>query len=257
MTRDFKTWMSAHRGGAALAPENTLASFRNGLKFNPDFLEMDVHLTKDGVPVVIHDGTIDRTTNGSGRVVNYTLAELQEFNAAAKFSGGDFGPQVIPAFAQVLDLAKDTGVRVEVEIKPTADVLRYNGIEQKVLDELAARGMLDRARIMAFEFDTLLRAKEIRPHVQTIALLSLAFLGNTTAYQPVPALDYIATIGVDGIGVNKDLVKHTLVDEAHRRGMRVGLWTVDSEEEIKKFIGMGVDSITTNRPDVLSKILGR
>lgn len=257
MTRDFKTWMSAHRGGAALAPENTLASFRNGLKFNPDFLEMDVHLTKDGVPVVIHDGTIDRTTNGSGRVVNYTLAELQEFNAAAKFSGGDFGPQVIPAFAQVLDLVKDTGVRVEVEIKPTADVLRYNGIEQKVLDELAARGMLDRARIMAFEFDTLLRAKEIRPHVQTIALLSLAFLGNTTAYQPVPALDYIATIGVDGIGVNKDLVKPALVDEAHRRGMRVGLWTVDGEEEIKKFIGMGVDSITTNRPDVLSKILGR
>jgi glycerophosphoryl diester phosphodiesterase len=257
MMREFKTWMSAHRGGAALAPENTLASFRNGLKFHPDFLEMDVHLTKDGVPVVIHDGTIDRTTNGSGRVVNYTLVELQGFNAAAKFSGGDFGPQVIPSFAQVLDLVKDTGVRVEVEIKPTADVLRYNGIEQKVLDELAARGMLDRARIMAFEFDTLLRAKEIQPNVQTIALLSLAFLGNTTAYQPVPALDYIATIGVDGIGVNKDLVKPELVDEAHRRGMRVGLWTVDSEEEIKKFIGMGVDSITTNRPDVLSKILGR
>ena len=256
MTRD-KTWLSAHRGGAALAPENTLASFRNGLLFNPDFLEMDVHLTKDGIPVVIHDGTIDRTTNGSGRVVNYTLAELQGFNAAAKFSGGDFGPQVIPSFAQVLDLIRDTGVRVEVEIKPTADVLRYNGIEQKVLDELAARGMLDRARIMAFEFDVLLRAKEIQPRVQSIALLSLAFLGNTTAYQPVPALDYIETMGVDGIGVNKDLVTPALVDEAHRRGMRVGLWTVDSEEEIKKFIGMGVDSITTNRPDVLSKILGR
>ncbi len=257
MTRTFKTWLTAHRGGAALAPENTLASFKNGLVFNPDFLEMDVHLTKDGIPVTIHDATIDRTTTGTGRVINYTLAELQTFNAAAKFSGGDFGFQFIPSFAQVLDLAKDTGAKVEVEIKPTGDVLRYNGIEQKVLDELAARNMIDRARIMAFEFDALLRAKAIHPRVQTIALLSLAFLGDTTVYRPVPALDHIETMGVNGIGVNKDMVTPALVEEAHRRGMLVGLWTVDSEEEMKKFIEMGVDSITTNRPDVLQRVLGR
>src|SRR5712691_10674237 len=78
----------AHRGGAGLAPENTLASFRNGLALNADILEMDAHLSKDGVVVIIHDDTIDRTTDGRGRVADYTLAQLQSFNAAATYANG-------------------------------------------------------------------------------------------------------------------------------------------------------------------------
>lgn len=249
-----KILMSAHRGGAALAPENTLASFRNGLTFHPDFLEMDVHLTKDGVPVVCHDPTIDRTTDGTGRIVNYTLAELQQFNAAAKFAGGNAERQAIPTFGQVLDLVQDTGVRLEVEIKATADVLRYPLIEQKIIEEAAQRGMVDRLRLMAFEFDALCRAKAVNPRVQTIALLSLAYLGTIDKYQPVPALNHIVTMQVDGIGVNKDLVTPRLVEAAHDKRLRVGVWTVDSEEEIRKIAGMGVDSITTNRPDVFRQV---
>ena len=249
--------ISAHRGGVALAPENTLASFRRGMEFKPDFLELDVHLTRDGIPVAIHDSTIDRTTNGSGRVVNFTFAELQQFNAAAKFTGGPVEKQGIPSFGQVLDLVQDTDLRLEVEVKPTADGLRYAGIEQKVVDDLAARNMLGRARILAFEFDTLLRVKAIHPQMQTIALLSLAYLGDTSAYEPVAALNHIQTMKADGIGVNKDLVTAALVEEAHRRALRVGVWTVDAEEEMARFIALGVDSITTNRPDVLKKVLER
>ncbi len=103
--------ISAHRGGAALAPENTLASFRNGIALGADFLEMDVHLTKDGMPVIIHDATIDRTTDGAGRVADFTLAQLQAFNAAAKFAGAT-EKQVVPTLAQVLDLAKPTSVKL-------------------------------------------------------------------------------------------------------------------------------------------------
>ncbi len=249
------TWISAHRGGAALAPENTLASFRNGLQYHPDFLEMDIHLTKDGIPVVIHDSRIERTADGSGRVADYTLAELQTFNAAAKFAGGPYDRQFIPSLAQVLDLVKDTGVRLELEVKATADGLRYPAIEQKIIDELAQRDMVHRVRIMSFEFDTLVRAKRIAPCVQTVALLSLAFLGTLDTFDPERAMDYLQGFQINGIGVWKDLLTPALTDAAHKRNIMVGVWTVDDANELEKFKAMGVNSITTNRPDVADKVL--
>ncbi len=247
--------ISAHRGGAALAPENTLASFRNGIALGADFLEMDVHLTKDGVPVVIHDPTIDRTTDGSGRVADLTLAQLQSFNAAAKFAGAA-EKQVVPTLAQVLDLAKPTSVGLEIEIKATADNQRYAGIEQKVIDGIAAREMRDRVRIMAFEFDTLQRVRAIDPKIKTTALFTTNYFRSHDINQPAATIEDVAGFA-DGIGVNKDLLTPKLVQEAHNRKMSVGVWTVDTEAEMNKFVAMGVDSITSNRPDLVKQILGR
>jgi glycerophosphoryl diester phosphodiesterase len=247
--------ISAHRGGAALAPENTLAAFRNGIALGADFLEMDVHLTKDGVPVVIHDPTIDRTTDGTGRVADLTLAQLQSFNAAAKFAG-TAERQVVPTLAQVLDLAKPARVQLEIEIKTTADNQRYMGIEQKVIDEITARGMLDRVRIMAFEFDTLQRVRAINPKIKTTALFTFDYFRSHDLDQPATVIDDVAGFA-DGIGVNKDLLTPQLVREAHNRKMSVGVWTVDSQAEMNKFIAMGVDSITSNRPDLVKQVLGR
>ena len=247
--------VSAHRGGAALAPENTLASFRNGIALGADFIEMDVHLTKDGVPVVIHDPTIDRTTDGSGRVADLTLAQLQSFNAAAKFPGAA-EKQVVPTLAQVLDLAQPTNVGLEIEIKATADNQRYAGIEQKVVDEVAARGMRDRVRIMAFEFDTLQRVRAIDPKIKTTALFTTDYFRSHDIDQPAAVIDDVASFA-DGIGVNKDLLTPKLVQEAHNRKMSVGVWTVDTEAEMIKFIKMDVDSITSNRPDLVKQVLGR
>ena len=247
--------ISAHRGGAALAPENTLASFRNGIALGADFIEMDVHLTKDGVPVVIHDPTIDRTTDGSGRVADLTLAQLQSFNAAAKFAGAA-EKQVVPTLAQVLDLAKPANVGLEIEIKATADNQRYAGIEQKVIDEITARGMTDRVRIMAFEFDTLQRVRAIDPKIKTTALFTFDYFRSHDLDQPAAVIDDVASFA-DGIGVNKDLLTPQLTQQAHNRKMSVGVWTVDTEAEIKKFIAMDVDSITSNRPDLAKQILRR
>lgn len=246
----------AHRGGAGLAPENTLASFRKGLDLGADYLEMDVHLTKDGVPVVIHDPTIDRTTDGRGRVGDMTLEQLQTFNAAAKFPGGWTSKEPVPTLAQVLDLAKGTAVRLEIEIKVAADNRPYPGIEQKVLDEVARRGMLDRVRILAFEFDTLKQVRALNPSVQTVALMGIDYFRGKDMNAPAAAVDEVASFA-NGIGVNKDLLTAQLTREAQNRKMLVGVWTVDGDAEIKKFIGMGVDSITSNRPDVLKQALGR
>jgi glycerophosphoryl diester phosphodiesterase len=252
----------AHRGGAGLAPENTLASFRKGLELGADYLEMDVHLTKDGIPVVIHDPTVDRTTDGEGRVGDMTLEQLQAFNAAAKFpggpasAGGGAGKEPVPTLAQVLDLAKGTSVRLEIEIKVAADNRPYPGIEQKVLDEVARRGMLDRVRIMAFEFDTLKQVKALNPRVQTVALMTTDYFRGKDVNAPAAMVDDVASFA-NGIGVNKDLLTAQLTREAQNRRMLVGVWTVDGDAEIKKFIDMGVDSITSNRPDLLKQALGR
>jgi glycerophosphoryl diester phosphodiesterase len=247
--------IGAHRGGAGLAPENTLAAFRNGIALGADYIEMDVHLTKDGVPVVIHDPTIDRTTDGTGRVADLTLAQLQSFNAAAKFAGAT-ERQVVPTLAQVLDLAKPTSVQLEIEIKVNADNQPYAGIEQKVIDEIAARGMLDRVHLTSLKLDTLPRVRAIDPKIKTTALLSSSYFRSHDLLQPAAVIDDVASFA-NGIGVDQSYLTPQLVREAHQRNMSVNVWTVDSEAEMNKFIAMGVDSITTNRPDVLKRVLGR
>ncbi len=246
----------AHRGGAALAPENTLAAFRKGLDLGADFLEMDVHLTQDGIPVVIHDPTIDRTTDARGIVGNMTLEQLQSHNAAAKFPGGWSGKEPAPTLAQVLDLAKGSTVRLEIEIKVSADNRPYPGIEQKVLDEVSARGMLDRVRLMAFEFDTLSQIRALNPRVQTVALMTTDYFRRKDLNAPAAIIDEVSPFA-NGIGVNKEFLTAQLTREAQNRKMLVGVWTVDADAEMNKFIRMGVDGITSNRPDLLKQALGR
>ncbi len=243
----------AHRGSAGLAAENTLTAFRIGIAFNSDFIEMDVHLTKDGVPVVMHDPTIDRTTDGKGRIAHMTLAELGRFST---HSTSQSYREPIPTFAQVLDLAKSKNVQMQVEIKVDADKKRYPGIERQVLEEITARGMLDRVNILALEFDTLKEVRAINPRVKTVSLMAEEFFRSMGNRDPAVLVDDVISFS-DGIGVNKDFLSAKLVEAAHKRKMLVGVWAVDSASEMQKFIEMGVDSITTNRPDILKVMLGR
>lgn len=137
-----KTMLVAHRGGAGLAPENTLAAFESGIAQKADLVEMDVHLSKDGQVVVMHDPDLTRTTDGSGNIADKTLAELKQLNDAAKYSGpGSYGRQEIPTLEEVVKLVNGR-VGLQVEIKVKADGSRYPGIEQKVVDIL--RGQHDR-----------------------------------------------------------------------------------------------------------------
>lgn len=243
----------AQRGAAGLAAEDTLTAFRIGINYNPDFLEMDVHLTRDGIPIVMHDPTIDRTTEGKGRLADMTLAELGRFST---HSTSQSYREPIPTLAQVLDLAKSKNVRVDVQIMVDADGKRYPGIERKVLDELAARDMLDRARILALEFETLQQVRTIRPTAKTNALLSGDYFRRMGNRDNTVIVDEVASFA-DGIGVDKGFLSAELIDAAHRRKLSAGVWTVDTEEAMEQFARMGVDSITTNRPDVFNKVFGR
>ncbi len=246
----------AHRGGAGLAPENTLAAFRNGLALGADFLEMDAQLTQDGILVIIHDDTIDRTTDGKGRVADFTLQQIQLFNAAAKYANGTTERQAIPTFVQVLDLAKPTRARLEVEIKVPAQG-RYAGIEEKMIDALEEIAMIDRVQISSFDFNVLRDVKKFSPRTRTVALLTFDYFRANDISQPTKIIEQIQGISAELIAINKDLLAPPLVQEAHRRKMQVEAWTVDREDEMKKFIAMGVDGIITNRPDTLKRVLAR
>src|SRR5438445_3289928 len=143
-----RVWVVGHRGAMGHCPENTLASFERGLELGADWIEMDVHLSRDGELVVIHDETVDRTTNGSGLVQDHTLVELNELDAGSWFGAAYVG-QRIPTLGEVLDWARFRGAVLDIEIKNAP--IYYAGIEEMVVHTLDRYGMTDQAIVISFD----------------------------------------------------------------------------------------------------------
>jgi len=256
----------AHRGGAGLAPENTLDAFANSLELGVEAVELDVHLSKDGVPVVIHDPSLEKTTDGKGFVENFTLGELKSFNAGVRFKGSldtaiardttKDGKEIqrIPTLEEVLDLIKRR-VKLQLEIKVREDGSRYPGIEGKVIEALRKHDIVNRTVLLSFDFPTLREAKEREPGLQTCALLGGRYL-NAMLPRGVSAIaDEMASLKVEYAGIDERRYTPALLEGLRTRGYRVGVWTVNDESRMRYFIQQGVDFITTDRPDVLMKIL--
>src|SRR5207248_2341299 len=164
----------AHRGGSLLAPENTLAAFRNALTLPVDAIELDVHMTRDGHAVVFHDNTVEGRTNGAGNILDLDFAYLRSLNAVAHFPGGWPEPQQIPTLREVLDLTKGH-VQVYIEIKQSKRngvYRRYPHIAETVIDDVRAAGMLDQVLVISFDWSILPRVKSFAPIIQTGALVS-------------------------------------------------------------------------------------
>ncbi len=245
--------ISAYRGGMGLGPEDMLSTFRMVLNYIPDYLQLDVHLTKDGIPVVFHDATLERICTHVGPLSNYTFTDLTIVNCALSKSYGER----IPRLGDALDLVKYSNTELEIEIHVGADGKPYPGIEQQVLNEVAARDLMDHVKIMASEFETLKRVRAVNPTVRTEAVLTADYVRRMDVDKPSAILDDVAAYNVNQIAVDKDALTQALTQEAHNRKMLVSVWTVDDESEMQKFISMGVDSITTGRPDLLVQLLRR
>ncbi len=140
----------AHRGSSGTHPENTLAAFRAAAALPIDGVEIDVHLTKDGEVVVIHDEKINRTTNGKGYVKDMTLEELQQYDAGSWFSE-EWGGERVPTLDEVLEIYEDTSHRLNIEIK--SDIFPYDGLVEKVLTIANNRGMADRLLLSSFNHE--------------------------------------------------------------------------------------------------------
>jgi glycerophosphoryl diester phosphodiesterase len=244
----------AHRGGAALAPENTLGAFANAIQLGGvDMVECDVHLSQDGELIVMHDPNVATTTNGNGMIADLPLADLKKLNAAAKFPGG-YAEQKIPTLGEVLDLVRGK-VGIQIEIKNAPGNGRYAGIEQKVIDAVNARGMLNDVIIISFDFGILKDVKQIEPRVKTGALVRADWFQTRSPEKSVS--DAIQQTGAEYFMPTASPVTQAIVDAAHARGIKMGVWTVDAPSDMKRYAGFGIDAITTNRPDELKKVLGK
>lgn len=242
----------AHRGGAALAPENTLGAFANAIRLGAEWVECDVHLSRDSAVVVMHDPTVDRTTDGHGELRDLSLADLRALDAAAHAPGAH-AREPVPTLAELLDLARGR-IGVQVEIKLDARGRRDPGIERRVVDLVNARGMRSQVIVISFDVPTLREVKRIDPAITTGFLLGDDWFRDRGGDGARTLADAIGMTGADWFLPAAPPVDSALVRAAHARGVRVGVWTLDRPEDLAKWSAIGVDAITTNRPDALLRL---
>jgi glycerophosphoryl diester phosphodiesterase len=248
----------AHRGASALAPENTIEAFRLAVEAGAGGLELDVHMTRDGHIVVIHDATVDRTTNGTGAVSEMTLEELRRLDAGHNFSpeGGPTRPYRgrgvrVPTLGEVL--REFPGVAVNIEIKAGTP-----GIDEKVLGVLREANALGRALVVSTPHDIVKRFRKVSGgHVSTGASrweIGVFYISSRFRLEGLvrPAYDALQVpLRHRGLPV----VTPRFVRAAHARGVRVDAWTINQADEMRRLLDLGVDVIMTDRPGMLAEVL--
>lgn len=239
-----KTLIFAHRGSKGTHPENTLAAFKEAIRLGVDGIELDVHLTKDGELVVIHDETVDRTTNGTGRVIDFSLEELQQLDAGSWFAG-EFKGEKIPTLSEVLELLKDTNITLNVEIKN--DVIPYEGIEEKVLAVLEKYHYKEKTIISSFNHYCLKEVNRLDPTVET-AILFMELL-----YEP---WNYAKSIGAKALHVYEPVAFSKMSKESANAGYPVRVFTVNKEEHMAKLFELKIDTIMTDYPEKALNLRG-
>lgn len=235
----------AHRGASAAAPPNTLAAFEKAIELGADGIEFDVHLSADGVPVIIHDFAVDTTTDGSGRVADLTLAQLKRLDAGIRFAPA-FAGEHIPTLEEVLE-AVGNRLLLNVELKTTS--LRDNGLEQAVIAQVRQHNLDNRVLFSSFNPFSLRRAKRIAPHIPA----GLLYAPDLPLYLRRAWLAFL--VPHEARHPHYKMVDAHYMAWAGRRGYRVNTWTVDDPAEMRRLIGLGVDGIITNVPNLLASIL--
>ena len=231
----------AHRGISAYYPENTRAAFLAASKLPIKGVEFDVHLTIDGELVVIHDETIDRTSNGAGYVKDYTLHELRAFEYGSWFSD-IFAGETILTLGEVFDLFKGTQHVMNIELK--TDVFPYEGIELRVLKEIAAHHMTERVVISSFNHESIQRVEQLAPYIETAALFEQLRVDSSTNVTISNALH---------VSLADAFSKSVKV--AIEKGRIVRVYTVNEVDYIKPLKQLGVQAIFTDNPEIMLGVL--
>lgn len=236
-----KVW--AHRGASGYMPENTLPAFEKAIELKADGIELDIHKTKDGQIVVIHDEEIDRTSNGSGWVKDMTLEELQAFNYNATHP--ECPKADIPTMAQVLELIKPTDLVINIELK--TGIVFYEGIEADIIKLVDDYGMADRVIYSSFNHYSVMKVKELNPQAKTGFLYSDG---------PIDMPAYGAKYGVDALHPALYNIQYpNYMEDCRRLGLAVNSWTINEPEYIHMACQAGIDAIITNFPDRAREIV--
>lgn len=235
-----KTEIVAHRGDSVRAPENTMSAFKLATLEDPDWIELDVHETKDGVIIVSHDDDLTRVARQKLFVHELTYEETQKLDVGSWFSP-EFKGEHLSRLDEVLEFFKDFDFGIQIEIKPTGF---DKDLEEKVLEIIDESGIKDRCVITSLNLDTLLRVEELDPSAVTV-------------YSMFVAWEHIETIPVDFYTIEESNVNQKLVQNIHNAGKKVFAWTANTEDTIQYLYDCGVDGILTDDPIMLKNALSR
>ncbi|WP_409302429.1 glycerophosphodiester phosphodiesterase [Peribacillus sp. SCS-155] len=226
----------AHRGSKGTRPENTMAAFMEAEKSGADGIELDVHLTSDGVPVIIHDETLDRTTTSTGRVEKLTLADIKEVDAGVKFSG-EYSGERIPTLKEFFDWIYNKNLLINVELKN--DVVAYKELEEKVIRLIREYNLEQRTILSSFNHESIRKLKALAPDIER----ALLFENLPDDYERLLTEAKEAGFHPKAKGLTAEIVS-----AAKKQGYKVRPWIANKPEDMKRLAEYGVDVIMTDFP---------
>jgi glycerophosphoryl diester phosphodiesterase len=239
-----KPLITAHRGASGIAPENTLAAVKKALEIGVDRIEVDVQQTSDGVVVCLHDKTLDRTTNSKGKVGKRRMADLRDVNANAGFES-DYPDEKIPTLEQVFELM-DGKTQFVIEIK--AGRKTYPGIEDNVVKLIKKYKAEKWALVHSFNDKVLHYLNKNYPEIR-LQKLFVSYSGGMMLDFRLHAIKLSKYDFAEGFGISKSSANQKLVDRIHALNQVVHVWTVNSAEDLKAIMELGVDGVISNYPE--------
>ncbi len=233
----------AHRGYSGRYPENTMIAFEQAVLAGADEIELDVQLTKDGEVVIIHDEKIDRTTDGTGLVWDYTLKELKKFNAAKKFP--EAGPVEIPTFDEYCAWVSKQPITTNIELK--TGIIYYEDIEAKTVKILEKYNLLDRVMFSSFNHMSIVETKRLAPTVPVGALVEGYGLQN--------AGYYCDKFGFEFFHPGYNCLDERVIQNLRKYNIGVNVWTINDMEALDRLTTWGVDGVITNFPKTCKRYI--
>ena len=226
----IKVEIIGHRGAAELEPENTIRSIIKAIECEANFVEVDIRRTKDGVLIAMHDETVDRTTNGTGKVSELTFEEIRKLDAGKG--------EKVPTIEEILDVTKGK-VKLILELKE-------KGYEDQVIELIKSKNMINDVIVVSFHANAIRRIKELEPRITT---------GYLFMKSPFQALEIAKSCGAKILGAYYKVVNSSFIYMAKSYGFKTIVWTVNNEKDIINMIKIGVDGITSDNPCLVKKIL--
>ena len=232
----------AHRGFKGKYPENTMLAFKKAVEIGADGIEFDVHLSKDGELVIIHDETLERTTDGGSLVCEKTLEDLKKLNASKLYP--DFEIQRIPTLREYFEFAKDKEIITNIELKNS--IIDYEGIEEKVYRLIEEFGLAEKIIISSFNHESLVRFKNIDPNIKC------GVLESSRLYKP---WEYVKNLGCEYYHPMNFVVDDELVKKCKDYNIGLNIWFGQSEFDYSLYVKDGVTSLITDYPDRVREII--
>ncbi len=223
--------IGAHRGARNIAPENTLSAMKASIGIC-DFIELDVCLSRDKVPIIIHDDTLNRTTNAKGKVCDFTVDELSEFNYGR-------GEKLLTLY-HALEFAKENNLYLNIEIKDVSKYFRDDVVVLSILQEIIDMGMQDRILISSFRHLYLIECKNVMRNLATAALVD--------GKHPQKLIEYLRYIKVDAYHISDDLVDEKIVKVLREKHFFVNVYTVNDKARIDELFSMGINGVFSDLP---------